>query len=142
RNKVGQRIAKPGPPGRLVRHGNRKSRTLPSPLRSRRNLHQDARRPSPMEEVRRKRPKMKWGQAFRLAAGLLPGALFLASCPSKPPEKKQFLVAFSQCNNAEPYRAAQNALMEKLFAEAGDVKLVIADAQQDNSKQVAQVETF
>ena len=32
--------------------------------------------------------------------------------------------------------------MTKLFAEAGGVKLVIADAQQDNSKQVAQVETF
>jgi len=32
--------------------------------------------------------------------------------------------------------------MEKLLREAGDVKLVIADAQQDNSKQVAQVETF
>ena len=56
--------------------------------------------------------------------------------------KKEFFVAFSQCNNAEPYRAAQNALMTKLFAEAGGVKLVIADAQQDNSKQVAQVETF
>src|SRR5438477_11347850 len=56
--------------------------------------------------------------------------------------KKQFFVAFSQCNNAEPYRAAQNALMTKLFSEAGDVKLVIADAQQDNSKQVAQEETF
>jgi ribose transport system substrate-binding protein len=59
-----------------------------------------------------------------------------------PGEKKQYFVAFSQCNNAEPYRAAQNALMEKLFNQAGDVKLVIADAQQDNSKQVAQVETF
>ena len=57
-------------------------------------------------------------------------------------EKKQYFVAFSQCNNAEPYRAAQNALMQKLFNDAGDVKLVIADAQQDNSKQVAQVETF
>src|SRR5438477_5253976 len=56
--------------------------------------------------------------------------------------RKQFFVAFSQCNNAEPYRAAQNALMTRLFSEAGDVKLVIADAQQDNSKQVAQVETF
>ena len=60
----------------------------------------------------------------------------------KAPEKKQFFVAFSQCNNAEPYRAAQNALMQKLFDQAGDVKLVIDDAQQDNSKQVAQVETF
>jgi ribose transport system substrate-binding protein len=61
---------------------------------------------------------------------------------SKPPGERQFFVAFSQCNNAEPYRAAQNALMSKLFGEAKDVKLVIADAQQDNSKQVAQVETF
>jgi ribose transport system substrate-binding protein len=56
--------------------------------------------------------------------------------------KKQFVVAFSQANNAEPYRAAQNALMTKLFAQMPDVKLVISDAQQDNSKQVAQVETF
>ena len=56
--------------------------------------------------------------------------------------KKQFVVAFSQANNAEPYRAAQNALMTKLFAQQPDVKLVISDAQQDNSKQVAQVETF
>ncbi len=55
---------------------------------------------------------------------------------------KKYFVAFSQCNNAEPYRAAQNALMTKLFADAGDVRLVIADAQQDNSKQTAQVETF
>jgi ribose transport system substrate-binding protein len=56
--------------------------------------------------------------------------------------KKQYFVAFSQCNNAEPYRAAQNALMTRLFAAHPDVKLVIADAQQDNSRQVAQVETF
>jgi ribose transport system substrate-binding protein len=52
------------------------------------------------------------------------------------------VVAFSQANNAEPYRAAQNALMAKLFGQYADVKLVISDAQQDNSKQVAQVETF
>ena len=50
----------------------------------------------------------------------------LAGCSSGPAPKKQFFVAFSQCNNAEPYRAAQNALMTKLFADAGDVKLVIA----------------
>jgi ribose transport system substrate-binding protein len=56
--------------------------------------------------------------------------------------KKQFVVAFSQANNAEPYRAAQNALMTKLWGEHTDVKLVISDAQQDNSRQVAQVETF
>ena len=56
--------------------------------------------------------------------------------------KRRYFVAFSQANNAEPYRAAQNALMAKLFAQMPDVKLVISDGQQDNSKQQAQIETF
>jgi len=67
----------------------------------------------------------------------------LAGCgTTKQAGGKKYLVAFSQCNNAEPYRAAQNALMSKLFSEQHDVDLVIADAQQDNSKQVAQIEAF
>src|SRR4029077_7272171 len=70
----------------------------------------------------------------------LGGALLLSGCG--PEGKKQFVVAFSQANNAEPYRAAQNAFLAKLLAQQPDVKLVISDAQQDNSKQVAQVETF
>jgi ribose transport system substrate-binding protein len=64
------------------------------------------------------------------------------ACSRTQDGKRKFVVAFSQANNAEPYRAAQNALMTKLFRQAGDVSLVIADAQQDNSRQVAQVETF
>ncbi len=68
----------------------------------------------------------------------LPAALAV-SC--RRGNRRKF-VAFSQANNAEPYRAAQNALMSRLFAPYPDVRLVIADAQQDNSKQVAQVETF
>jgi len=68
-------------------------------------------------------------------------ALLFPAC-RKTEGAKKFFVAFSQCNNAEPYRAAQNQLMEKLFQEKGDVQLVIADAQQDNSKQIAQIETF
>ena len=71
---------------------------------------------------------------------LLGAALCLAACGGG--NRKQLMVAFSQANNAEPYRAAQNALMTKLFAQYPDVRLVISDAQQDNSKQVAQVETF
>jgi ribose transport system substrate-binding protein len=67
-------------------------------------------------------------------------AFLLAACAR--PGTTKFVVAFSQANNAEPYRAAQNDLMTKLFAQMPDVKLVISDAQQDNSKQVAQVETF
>ena len=66
----------------------------------------------------------------------------LAACGCGNRGDDRLFVAFSQANNAEPYRAAQNALMEKLFAADPDVRLVISDAQQDNSKQVAQVETF
>jgi ribose transport system substrate-binding protein len=68
--------------------------------------------------------------------------LCLPACHHEQPGAKRYFVAFSQCNNAEPYRAAQNQLMEKLFEQKGDVQLVIADGQQDNSKQIAQVETF
>src|SRR4051812_4659946 len=67
-------------------------------------------------------------------------AALACSCGGGGP--KQFVVAFSQANNAEPYRAAQNALMAKLWGDHADVRLIISDAQQDNSKQVAQVETF
>ncbi|HWF37736.1 MAG TPA: substrate-binding domain-containing protein, partial [Candidatus Acidoferrales bacterium] len=72
------------------------------------------------------------------------GAVFVPltlDCSRKPSGKK-YLVAFSQCNNAEPYRAAQNALMTRLFSQDPDVDLVIADAQQDDSKQVDQIEAF
>ena len=74
-------------------------------------------------------------------AALLVAALTACGCGGGRADHRRF-VAFSQANNAEPYRAAQNALMEKLFADSPDVRLVISDAQQDNSKQVAQVETF
>ena len=32
--------------------------------------------------------------------------LSLPACREKQPGSKQYFVAFSQCNNAEPYRAA------------------------------------
>jgi ribose transport system substrate-binding protein len=67
-------------------------------------------------------------------------ALMSMSCTDHKPAQR--LVAFSQANNAEPYRAAQKTLMEKLFARTPDVQLVVSDAQQDNSKQIAQIETF
>jgi ribose transport system substrate-binding protein len=67
-------------------------------------------------------------------------ALLSMSCTGHKPEQR--LVAFSQANNAEPYRAAQKALMEKLFARTSDIQLAVSDAQQDNSRQIAQIETF
>ena len=55
--------------------------------------------------------------------------------------QKKYLVIFSQCNNAEPYRASQNAVFTKLWAAYPDVEFQITDAQQDNSRQIAQIET-
>ncbi len=60
---------------------------------------------------------------------------------AKVGKKSRYLVIFSQCNNAEPYRAAQNELMTELWAEKPDVDFEIVDAQQDNSKQISQIET-
>jgi len=79
-----------------------------------------------------------------LAALLALALLAIAGCSKSPQStgaKRKYLVIFSQCNNAEPYRAAQNDLMRKLFAQHPDVELVITDAQQDNAKQISQIET-
>jgi ribose transport system substrate-binding protein len=67
-------------------------------------------------------------------------AFLLVACGGQPAAQK--FVAFSQANNAESYRATQKALMEELFARTPDVKFAAADAEQDNSKQIAQIETF
>lgn len=50
------------------------------------------------------------------------------------------LVIFSQCNNAEPYRAAQNRKLEELLSKETDLKLVIYDGQADAAKQISQIE--
>lgn len=80
-----------------------------------------------------------WG--WLLAAVLF---AFVAACGSggESGAGATKMVAFSQANNAEPYRAAQIALMRNLFAGDDKVNLVVADAQQDSSKQIAQIETF
>jgi ribose transport system substrate-binding protein len=82
------------------------------------------------------RPRFTHGPRLLI---LFLAALFLAGCTSAPNYK--YLVVFSQCNNAEPYRAAQNAKMQELWAQQPDVKLVIMDAQQDSVRQIAQIET-
>jgi ribose transport system substrate-binding protein len=64
----------------------------------------------------------------------------IVGCTSEPSRYK-YTVVFSQCNNAEPYRAAQNAAMKKLWGEQPDVQLVVMDAQQDSVRQIAQIET-
>jgi ribose transport system substrate-binding protein len=72
-----------------------------------------------------------------------------ASAPSSGPDAKtgqpakgKFKIAFSQCNSAEPYRTAQNNIMRSDIEKYPDCELVIQDAQQDNAKQIAQIENF
>jgi ribose transport system substrate-binding protein len=67
-------------------------------------------------------------------------ALILAAALSAAAAGKK-LVIFSQCNNGEPYRAAQNASFKALWAQDKDVTFQILDAQQDNSRQISQIET-
>jgi ribose transport system substrate-binding protein len=66
---------------------------------------------------------------------------FLAGCGGKSDSgAEKLLVVFSQCNNAEPYRATQNKLMKELFSKQPDVELVIYDGQADAGKQISQIE--
>jgi ribose transport system substrate-binding protein len=52
------------------------------------------------------------------------------------------LVGFSQCNLGEPWRVAMNAEVAERAKDFPDLQVVFADAQQDNAKQVADVENF
>lgn len=59
------------------------------------------------------------------------------------PAKKVFKIAFSQCNSAEPYRTVQNNIFKRDAKKyAGEIELSIHDAQQDNAKQVNQIENI
>ncbi|GMU93073.1 MAG: hypothetical protein AMXMBFR4_21310 [Candidatus Hydrogenedentota bacterium] len=76
---------------------------------------------------------------------------FLAGCGSGgseataggAPPPRTFRIAFSQCNSAEPYRTVQNNILKREIKRYGDqFQLVIHDAQQDNARQVAQIENI
>ena len=59
------------------------------------------------------------------------------------PAKKTFRIAFSQCNSAEPYRSVQNNIFKQNAKKyEGEIELSIHDAQQDNAKQVNQIENI
>ena len=52
------------------------------------------------------------------------------------------LVGFSQCNLGEPWRVAMNAEVAARAKDFPGLEIVYADAQQDNARQVADVESF
>jgi ribose transport system substrate-binding protein len=72
------------------------------------------------------------------------------NCPVPEP-KDHYVIGFAQANSAEPWRTAMNqqlqAAVDALNAEMMETggptfELVIADAAQDNAKQVADIENF
>ncbi len=73
--------------------------------------------------------------------GMLLCVLALALFSGCGQKDSRSLIIFSQCNNAEPYRAAQNQLLEQLLSAEEDVKLVIMDGQADANRQISQIET-
>jgi len=67
--------------------------------------------------------------------------VLILGCEEKK-DMAEFTIGFSQCNSAEPWREAMN---KEIMAEASkypELNLIISDGQQDNSKQVADVENF
>lgn len=56
--------------------------------------------------------------------------------------KKSFLIGMSQANKGEPWRQAMNDQISAAAARHPELKVVFADAAQNNSKQVADVENF
>ena len=67
-------------------------------------------------------------------------ALVLPGCGRRSESK--FLVGFSQSNLGEPWRVAMNAEVAERAKAFPQMEIVFADAQQDNAKQVADVESF
>jgi ribose transport system substrate-binding protein len=55
---------------------------------------------------------------------------------------KNFLIGMSQANNAEPYRQVMNDDVTTAAKGVPGFQVVVSDAAQDNSKQVADVENF
>lgn len=89
-----------------------------------------------------------------LATLLLTGSL-LAGCgpketstvtptttPGNPTGQKTFLIGMSQANKGEPWRQAMNDQIATAALKHPELKVVFADAAQNNTKQVADVENF
>ena len=57
-------------------------------------------------------------------------------------EEKKFVIGMSQCNLGEPWRVAMNAQIEAAAKEYPMFEVIFADAAQDNSKQIADIENF
>lgn len=57
-------------------------------------------------------------------------------------DDKKYVIGMSQCNNSEPWRVAMNDQIEAAAAEHPEFEVIFSDAAQDNSKQIADIESF
>ncbi|MBF6332566.1 substrate-binding domain-containing protein [Nocardia transvalensis] len=81
--------------------------------------------------------------ATALCAAAVLGSACAANPPSPDGDGKQFVVGYSQSNNAEPYRAQLNLQLQYYAKQHPDLKLLpITDAHQDSATQVSQVQNF
>src|ERR1019366_4274814 len=83
------------------------------------------------------------GGARRRSAALAAAVVvvcFSAACGR--PHDTKYLIGFSQANLAEPWRVAMNAEVAARARDFPDMRIVYADAKQDNATQVADVENF
>jgi ribose transport system substrate-binding protein len=67
--------------------------------------------------------------------------LSVVGCRDKN-ESIKYTIGFSQCNSAEPWREAMNKQIMLEASKFPEMDIIISDGQQDNSKQVADVENF
>lgn len=65
-----------------------------------------------------------------------------ATGPAGGASAKTFLIGMSQANKGEPWRQAMNDQIAAAAAKHPELKVVFADAAQNNAKQVADVENF
>lgn len=57
-------------------------------------------------------------------------------------DKKEFVIGMSQCNLGEPWRVAMNDQIKAAAEKHPEFKVIYADAAQDNSKQIADIQNF
>jgi ribose transport system substrate-binding protein len=69
-------------------------------------------------------------------------ALLVGACNRSGGAADKFVIGFSQANKAEPWRTWMDDSLMKEAAKHAKLEVRYADAQQDNSKQVADVENF
>ncbi|MBK8057048.1 MAG: substrate-binding domain-containing protein [Gemmatimonadaceae bacterium] len=77
---------------------------------------------------------------MRRSLALVAAAFLMSACGKEQGTRK--LIGFSQANLGEPWRVAMNAEVAEAAKGHPELEFVYADAQQDNAKQVADVENF